>query len=198
MNRLFVLAVCGMVTLAGCATSSGPTMGADGRPLPTVYKIPKSDFAKLPGRVQEGINTLRQARGLSPLQLNNELFMAASAHSNDMSKQNRPWHFGSDGSSPVLRVQRAGYRGGFVGELVSESFETEMEVLADWTGDQDTRNILLDPTANEMGFSWWQDPNGKLWWTLITGNSAGHPISNLTITALGKTVDSEVDGIPSQ
>ena len=37
-----------------------------------------------------------------------------------MSAQNRPWHFGSDGSSPLVRVQRAGYRGKLLGELISE------------------------------------------------------------------------------
>lgn len=198
MNKLFVLAVCGMMSISGCTSSSDPVMGADGRPLPTVYKIPKSDYAKIPVRVQEGLNTLRQARGVGPLQINQELFMAASAHSFDMSKQNRPWHFGSDGSSPVLRAQRAGYRGGFVGEVVSESFETEMEVLADWSSNPDTRAILLDPAANEMGFSWWQDANGKLWWTLLTGDASGQPIANLTITALGRTVDTEVDGVAGE
>ncbi|HMO06798.1 MAG TPA: CAP domain-containing protein, partial [Paracoccaceae bacterium] len=29
--------------------------------------------------------------------------------------------------------------------------------------------ILLDPTAREMGFSWFQESNGKIWWTLVTG-----------------------------
>jgi hypothetical protein len=25
-----------------------------------------------------------------------------------------------------------------------------------------------------MGFSWYQEPNGKIWWTMITGSSAAY------------------------
>jgi hypothetical protein len=33
----------------------------------------------------------------------------------------------------------------------------------------DTRRVILDPLARSMGFSWYQENNGKLWWTLILG-----------------------------
>jgi uncharacterized protein YkwD len=49
-----------------------------------------------------------------------------------MSVQNRPWHFGSDGSSPLDRARRAGYTGTLLGELISETFESEVETLAAW------------------------------------------------------------------
>ena len=29
---------------------------------------------------------------------------------------------------------------------------------------------VLDPKAVNMGFSWYQEPSGKIWWTLVTGN----------------------------
>jgi len=32
-----------------------------------------------------------------------------------------------------------------------------------------TRNVLLDPMAREIGFSWYQESTGKIWWTLVTG-----------------------------
>ena len=84
-----------------------------------------------------------------------------------MSVQNRPWHFGSDGSSPIDRVQRSGYAGQLVGETISETYETELETLAAWMDQPDTRRVILDPQARSMGFSWYQENNGKLWWTLI-------------------------------
>ena len=46
-----------------------------------------------------------------------------------MLRQNRPWHFGSDGSSPLERIKRAGYTGKLLGENISESFETELQTL---------------------------------------------------------------------
>ncbi len=106
------------------------------------------------------------------MQLNAELNAAAATHSRDMSVQNRPWHFGSDGSSPLDRVRRVGYTGKLVGELISETYETEIETLSDWMEQPDTRAIIMDPSANQMGFSWYQEPNGKIWWTMVTGSSA--------------------------
>lgn len=157
-----VLAACG-------AGASQPQLGADGKPLPRVYRISGSTAEKIPFRVLDSVNTLRAARGAAPLALNAELNAAALTHSRDMSVQNRPWHFGSDGSSPLLRAQRVGYRGKFLGELISETYETEMETLAAWMAQPDTRDVVLDPAARNLGFAWFQEKGGKIWWTLLTG-----------------------------
>jgi uncharacterized protein YkwD len=156
--------------LSACGVgASGAKVGADGRPLPRVYKISGATAEKIPYRVLDSINTLRAAKGAAPLSLNAELTAAALTHSRDMSVQNRPWHFGSDGSSPLLRVQRVGYPGKFLGELISETYETEMETLAAWMAQPDTRDVVLDPMARNLGFSWFQEQGGKIWWTLLTG-----------------------------
>jgi len=156
--------------VAGCAmTSQAPQVGADGRPLPKVYKIGKNDVEKISFRLLDAVNTLRQAKGAQQLSFSAELNAASLTHSRDMSVQNRPWHFGSDGSSPLVRVQRVGYSGRLMGELISETYETEMETLSVWMAQADTRDVLLDPMAREMGFSWFQEPGGKIWWTLLTG-----------------------------
>ncbi len=55
--------------------------------------------------------------------------------------QNRPWHFGSDGSSPIDRVQRTGYAGKLVDENISETYETELQTLAAWMNEPDTRAV---------------------------------------------------------
>ena len=67
-----------------------------------------------------------------PVELDARLNAAAATHARDMSIQNRPWHFGSDGSSPIDRVRRVGYEGQLVGETISETYETELETLAAW------------------------------------------------------------------
>jgi uncharacterized protein YkwD len=101
--------------------------------------------------------------------MNAQLIAAAETHSRDMSAQNRPWHFGSDGSSPIDRVLRLGYSGPLLGELISETYETELETLGAWMEKPDTRAILLDKRATNMGFAWYQESTGKIWWTLIMG-----------------------------
>jgi hypothetical protein len=27
----------------------------------------------------------------------------------------------------------------------------------------------MDPQAREIGFAWFQEENGKIWWTMVTG-----------------------------
>jgi uncharacterized protein YkwD len=66
-------------------------------------------------------------------------------------------------------VQRTGYQGRLVGELISETFETELVTLAAWMAQPDTRAIILAPEARNLGFSWFQEPNGKIWWTYVAG-----------------------------
>lgn len=156
-------------TACAPAPPSAPTMGPDGKPLPQLYRIGPGQAARIEYRVLDSVNALRQAKGVPALQLNAKLNAAAATHSRDMSVQNRPWHFGSDGSSPIDRVRRVGYNGRVVGENISETYETELETLAAWMEEDATRNIILDSAASDLGFAWYQENNGKIWWTLITG-----------------------------
>lgn len=180
MHRRTALILAGTATLAACAPTGGaPQLGADGRPLPQVYRIEPGMTDQVYFRLLDAVNALRTARGLAPVRYNAKLNAAAATHSRDMSVQNRPWHFGSDGSSPLTRVQRLGYEGRLGGELISETYETELETLAAWMAQADTRALILDPAIDEIGFSWWQEPNGKIWWTMVTGTAgaAGQSLS---------------------
>jgi uncharacterized protein YkwD len=167
-RRVFLLQGLGLI-LAGCTSSSEPTLGADGKPLPRVYKINPGDQQVVSFRLLDSVNTLRAAKSLQQLSFDASLNAAAATHSRDMSVQNRPWHFGSDGSSPLVRAQRSGYSGRLLGELISETYETELETLSTWMAQADTRSVVMDPLATRIGFSWFQEPNGKIWWTLMTG-----------------------------
>lgn len=172
MVRLVTLLLVLVLGVAGCAAPSPETrpVGADGKPLPTVYRIRAGDAAKLQFRMVDSVNALRTASGLTPVQLNSQLNAAAATHSRDMSVQNRPWHFGSDGSSPIDRVRRVGYPGTMLGEVISETYETELETLAAWMEEPGTRAVIMDRNARDIGFSWFQEDNGKIWWTLVMGS----------------------------
>ena len=158
-----------------------PPVGADGQPLPQLYRITPELEGQISFRMLDAVNSLRRARNAPPLALNASLRAAAATHARDMSVQNRPWHFGSDGSSPLERVRRVGYQGKLLGELISETFETELETLATWMESPDMRGVILDPAASDIGFAWFQEANGKIWWTLVTGtNAVGMPMAGLT------------------
>ena len=170
MNRRTFVALAPVALLAACATSaSAPVLDASGRPAPQVYRISGETAAAIPFRMLDSVNSLRSAKRLPPLAFSAQLNAAAATHARDMSVQNRPWHFGSDGSSPLERVQRVGYRGRLMGELISETYETELETLAAWSGQADTRAVIMDPMARDIGFAWFQEGNGKIWWALVTG-----------------------------
>ena len=165
-----LLALAALVLAVSGCSSAPPRLDAEGRPLPQVYQIRPGQEDEIEFRVLDAVNALRRASGAQPLQLNAQLNAAAATHSRDMSVQNRPWHFGSDGSSPLERVARAGYPGRFVGENISETYESEVETLAAWMEEEDTRRIILDPRATDLGFAWYQEANGKIWWTMVTGS----------------------------
>ena len=168
MLRAIVLILTSVILLGACAAPA-ITLGTDGKPLPRVYKIAASDTGAIQFRVLDAVNALRQAAGAPPVMLNAQLNAAAATHSRDMSVQNRPWHFGSDGSSPMDRVVSTGYPGKPLGENISETCETELETLSAWMVRPDTRDVILDSNARNLGFAWCQEANGKIWWTLVTG-----------------------------
>jgi uncharacterized protein YkwD len=165
-RRIFLLTGVGL-TLAACGTTSAPQVGADGKPLPRVYRI--SDAREVSFRFLDSMNTLRAAKSLPPVAFDASLNAAAETHARDMSVQNRPWHFGSDGSSPLVRAQRSGFTGRLLGENISETYETELETLSSWMAQPDTRVVIMDPLATRLGFSWFQEAGGKIWWTMVTG-----------------------------
>ncbi|RKF13352.1 CAP domain-containing protein [Roseovarius spongiae] len=171
MARILALFLTVVLALGACAAPPPPEpqLGPDGRPLPKVYRIRAGDVSKIEYRMLDSVNSLREAAGRAPVALNAKLNAAAATHSRDMSVQNRPWHFGSDGSSPIDRIRRVGYEGELVGENISETYETELETLAAWMDEEDTRRVILSPDARQMGFAWLQEDNGKIWWTLVMG-----------------------------
>ena len=166
--RIAALFVSLALALTACAPTA-PQMGADGKPLPRLYRIGMGDKARIQYRMLDAVNALRRAAGAPEVELDAKLTAAAATHSRDMSVQNRPRHFGSDGSSPIDRVRRVGYDGMLLGENISETYETELETLGAWMEQPDTRRVIVDPDARKLGFSWYQESNGKIWWTLITG-----------------------------
>ena len=163
MKHFLLIVTAAVLTLVAACTPLPDGSSGGGN----VYRIRNAD--KVQFRMLDSVNALRQASGASAVQLNSQLNAAAATHSRDMAVQNRPWHFGSDGSSPLDRVARTGYTGPMLGEAISETYESELETLSAWMEQPGTRAVIMDPKAINLGFSWHQEPNGKIWWTLVMG-----------------------------
>ena len=171
MLRPISMLIFGTFLLSACETgqTSAPGARSDGNSPPRIYRISIEDESRILYRMLDSVNAFRQAKDVRPVTLDAGLNSAAATHSRDMALQNRPWHFGSDGSSPLERAWRTGYRQTVFGEVISETFETELETLVAWMKRDDTRSVILDPRAEHMGFAWHQEPGGKLWWTVLMG-----------------------------
>jgi uncharacterized protein YkwD len=173
MERRSALLLGLSAALAACMRAPEVPMGSDGKPLPQVYVIAPGTESAIAFRFLDGANALRRAKNLPQLGFNAALDAAAATHARDMAVQNRPWHFGSDGSSPLVRAERSGYRGKLLGELISETYQTELLTLSDWMGQQDTREVLMDPRGTDLGFAWFQEKSGKIWWAAMVGQAGG-------------------------
>ena len=68
------------LALSAC-TSTAPTLGTDGRPLPRVYKIKPADEQAIAFRLLDSVNTLRAAKSLPNLSFDARLNAAAATHS---------------------------------------------------------------------------------------------------------------------
>lgn len=187
MNRRKVLSGLALLSISACTgASTAARIGPDGLPLPQVYNIKPGDKGDIQFRMLDSVNTLRAAAGVPQVQLDAKLNAAAETHSRDMSGQNRPWVFGSDGSSPLDRARRVGFNGRVLGENISESYETELETLAAWMNQANSRIVILNADARRMGIAWFQDPTGKLWWTLNMGTD---PVADIPATPAASTAD---------
>ena len=165
MQRRNVVFGLALLPLAACGGRRAT--GPDGLPVQTVYDITPEVAQQIPYRMLDGVNALRTAAGVPALTLDAQLVAAAETHSIDMARQNRPWHFGSNGSSPIDRLRQVGFGGQLVGETIAESYDTELQTLAAWMDQADTRDVVMDPAARRMGVAWYQEPAGKIWWTMV-------------------------------
>jgi uncharacterized protein YkwD len=162
-NLCLTAAMCLM--LGACAT--GPTVESG------IYHIRPNDTVEIQNRMLDSVNAVRARSGAAPLTLNPQLTAAAQVQARDISRQNRAWPFGSDGSSPYDRIRRQGYSGELVGEIYSQSYETELETLTAWIEDPVWEAQIVSPDATEMGFAWQQDRSGLIWWVVTLGRGTG-------------------------
>ena len=156
-----------VIFLSACNPPSDTSRPGDGTVIIQMSHIGES---RIQSRHLDSINAIRQARGLSALELSAFLTRAAKSHAFDMSVQNRPWHFGSNGSSPLDRVVNSGYNGQFIGESISETYEDDFNTLDEWMKIPLSESIILDPKATKVGIAWHQETNGKIWWVQLIAN----------------------------
>jgi uncharacterized protein YkwD len=120
--------------------------------------------ARLSGR-RCGNTVFKPAATLS---LNTMLSSAAYAHSREMATYGVFDHRGHDGSTPVTRVERAGY-GGYliVGENIAAGAMTAAEVAQGWLDSPAHCENIMDPRFSEIGIGFAVNPSSSelIYWT---------------------------------
>lgn len=104
----------------------------------------------------------------APLILNRALTVAALAQSKDMAQSNHFDHRGQDGSTPSMRIVRAGF-GAYeiVGENIAAGAMTPEEVTAGWLASPPHCENIMDSRFTEIGiaFAVNSDSRELVYWT---------------------------------
>ena len=104
-----------------------------------------------------------------PVTWNEQIYEAASAHSQDMAFRNFFSHTGSDGSNARTRMSRYGYSAGPWGENISAGRSDTASVVNNWMESPGHCKNIMNPQFKEMGSACIlnQTSTYKRYWTLI-------------------------------
>lgn len=133
---------------------------------PAEYAMPRSPHA--PSAV-DLINELRRSQGLPPLTVSAELTQAAQIQAANLARTGTLTHVGPDGSTPLDRVRRAGYKPQMAAENIAGGQPTAIDAVRSWReSESHLRNLLL-PDATQMGMAQVNDPRSAMrtYWALV-------------------------------
>jgi len=114
----------------------------------------------------------------APLRLNSALSDAALAHSREMAHDGQFAHRGRDGSTPAVRVERAGYgRYRVVGENIAAGALTPGEVTLGWLSSPAHCENIMDPRFVETGIAFAVNLSDReaVYWTQDFAAPLQHP-----------------------
>ena len=109
------------------------------------------------------INEARLWEGIAPLWANIRLARAADAHAQALAEGEASGHFGHDGSDPLRRIEEAGYRPQAFGENIAQGSLAPRRIVQAWLLSPGHRQVLLDPSYQEIGLGGVLDPDHPIW-----------------------------------
>jgi len=146
----------------GPSAEASPTTSAKASPTTAV-----AGDARLEEQVVALVNNERRRARCDAVHMDERLRTAARTHSADMARTNDVDQTGSDGSSPLDRMRKAGYPQG-LGEILARGQDSAQEVVRNWLRDRSDRNTILDCDAKAIGVG--VAFRGRTpYWTLDTG-----------------------------
>lgn len=155
--------------LAGCARVDPP---APSGPAPRADS-PASCYDARTVAVVRLTNEERAQRGLPALEPDPRLQRAAKRHAEDMARGDFMAHQGSDGSTPAVRVQAAGYPWTDVAENVAAGYADPASVHRGWMASPAHRENVLLPSVRHMGvgYAYRADTPLHTYWVTVFGDT---------------------------
>ncbi|MFZ7093158.1 CAP domain-containing protein [Primorskyibacter sp. 2E233] len=114
------------------------------------------------------LNGLRAEQGLGPVKPSSKLEQAAMAHARDMARKGFFAHVGSDGSRPMQRAKRKGYRPCMIAENIAKGQRSLTEVMGGWAKSSGHRKNMLLPQIKEYGLVRYE---GDIW-VMVLGSTS--------------------------
>ncbi len=113
------------------------------------------------------INAYRTKNGRKPVVLDERLSRAAAAQSKAQAGRSRIGHDGSDGSKPMQRAARAGYRAKIASENVASGQKSFSDAMYYWKKSSGHRRNLLRLNVTAVGVAMAKTEDERAYWTLV-------------------------------
>lgn len=160
-----IVAMAGLLLLAGCQTETQPTQ-------PTMYLSMANGGATLdPQAAASMISLYRQNNGLGAVVVDPDLMKLADQQSEAMASRNKLDH---DVKAPLTRrLTAGGYPATVAVENVSAGYHTLAEAFSGWRDSPPHKANMLKNGVTKLGISAHYAPNTKykVFWTLILAST---------------------------
>lgn len=98
-------------------------------------------------------NMQREANGLKPLTLNQQLSKAAQLKAEDMFAKDYWAHVSPDGTTPWVFIKKSGYDYLYAGENLARGYDTSASIVDAWMHSPTHRDNLLSSNYTDIGFA---------------------------------------------
>jgi uncharacterized protein YkwD len=109
------------------------------------------------------INEARDQAGVPPVWPDARLARAAQGHAEALAEGRGSGHVGPDGSDPLKRIGDMGYLPQAYGETVATGSLDPRLIVEAWLRSPGHRQVLLDPSVEEVGLGGVLDPDHPVW-----------------------------------
>jgi uncharacterized protein YkwD len=115
------------------------------------------------------VNAYRTKNGRKAVVLDARLSQAAAVQSKAQAARGRIGHDGADGSKPMQRAARAGFRAKIASENVASGQKSFSDAMKSWEGSSGHRENLLRPEVTAIGVGMAKTGEGRPYGTLVLG-----------------------------